>query len=203
METKKLSAAQIALLKKPLPKEAIKPHPTKNFLSTIKAIYVIERLNEVFGIGTWKQNSNVIEKDGKMIVVQSWLRIPEYGIEIEAFGGNDNADRGDAYKGACTDALTKMASALEIGMDVYKGLATHSQDNAPANGSTAKAPALQPNTNFTGEKKELVPGMPAWKKAVDHIANGHPWEKIENSYFISNGNKIAIESEAKAVKKVA
>lgn len=80
---------------------------------------------------------------------------------------------------------------------------THSEqvDGRRANGSTS--PALQPNTNFTGEKKELVPGMPAWKKAVDHIAAGLPWEKIENSYFISNGNKIAIESEAKAVKKVA
>ena len=28
----------------------------------------------------------------------------------------------DAYKGACTDALSKCASYLGIGMDVYKGL---------------------------------------------------------------------------------
>jgi len=42
-------------------------------------------------------------------------------IYIENFGGNDNADLGDAYKGACTDALTKIGSYLEIGMDVFKG----------------------------------------------------------------------------------
>ena len=39
-------------------------------------------------------------------------------IAIEQFGGNDNPDRGDAYKGACTDALSKCASYLGIGMDV-------------------------------------------------------------------------------------
>ena len=32
-------------LRKPLPKEAIKPHPTKAYLSTINPAYVIDRLN--------------------------------------------------------------------------------------------------------------------------------------------------------------
>lgn len=121
---KELSNEQITLLRKPLPKEAIGEHPTKSFLSTIKAIYVVERLNEVFGIGKWVQTSEMIENSTKMVVVKSKLSIPEYGIELESYGGNDNADRGDAFKGASTDALTKMCSYLEIGMDVFKGLAT-------------------------------------------------------------------------------
>jgi len=36
----KLSPEQIALIKKPLPAEAISKHPTKTYLSSIKAIYV-------------------------------------------------------------------------------------------------------------------------------------------------------------------
>jgi len=35
-------------IKKPLPAEAVTQHPTKTYLSSIKAIYVLERLNEVF-----------------------------------------------------------------------------------------------------------------------------------------------------------
>lgn len=109
-------------LKKPLPAAAIAPHPTKPYLSTIKAIYVVERLNDVFGIGRWFIENKIIESKEKMIVVESVLTIPEYTTRIPSFGGNDNSDRGDAYKGACTDALTKIASYLYIGMDVYKGL---------------------------------------------------------------------------------
>ncbi len=35
-------------LKEPLPQEAVTQHPTKTYLSSIKAIYVTERFNEVF-----------------------------------------------------------------------------------------------------------------------------------------------------------
>lgn len=129
MEKKKLTPEQIELLKKPLPAEAVKPHPTKTFLSSIKAIYVVERLNDVFGIGCWKLASQVIDASTPMIVIKAVLSIPEYDIELESFGGNDNGgensknhDLGDAYKGATTDALTKICSYLGIGMDVYKGL---------------------------------------------------------------------------------
>ncbi len=120
---KELTPAQIDLLKSPLPPEAVKPHPTKNYLSSIKAIYVVERLNEVFGLGGWFATNEVVKEEGKMIVVKSTFNAPEYGIMIpDIFGGNDNPDLGDAYKGACTDALTKIGSYLYIGMDVYKGL---------------------------------------------------------------------------------
>lgn len=123
MVTKTLTADQLLQLKKPLPPEAVKPHPTKTYLSSIKAIYVVERLNDVFGLAGWDVTNEVVKDDGKMIVVKSCFHAPEYGIKIsDIFGGNDNADLGDAYKGACTDALTKIGSYLYIGMDVYKGL---------------------------------------------------------------------------------
>ena len=107
-------------LKIPLPPEAISQHPTKPYLSTIKVIYIVERLNEVFGLGGWKVENEVITKEGKMVVVKA--KFTSGDIYVEAFGGNDNSDLGDAYKGACTDALSKIASYLYVGMDVYKGL---------------------------------------------------------------------------------
>lgn len=127
-----ITPEQTAKLRAPLPPEAITQHPTKTFLSSIKAIYVTERLNEVFGIGSW---TTKVEKVGEykgekadkkgnfpiMIVTKTTLEIPDYGIYYESYGGNDNADLGDAYKGATTDAISKIGSYMEIGIDVYKG----------------------------------------------------------------------------------
>ena len=128
-------------LRMPLPVGAVTKHPTKTFLSSIKAIYVTERLNEVFGTGAWQIKVNHITTTEKsMVVVKVEFSIPEYGIYFECYGGNDNGgensknfDLGDAYKGATTDALTKIGSYLEIGIDVFKGL-----------GNTAPAPQQQP-----------------------------------------------------------
>ena len=128
-------------LRMPLPVGAVTKHPTKTFLSSIKAIYVTERLNDVFGVGSWQIKVNhVTTTDKSMVVVKVEFSIPEYGIYFECYGGNDNGgensrnfDLGDAYKGATTDALTKIGSYLEIGIDVFKGL-----------GNTAPAPQLHP-----------------------------------------------------------
>lgn len=121
METKRISEMQRAQLCQPLPAEAVTPHPTKTYLSSIKAIYVTERLNEVFGTGAWRVEVEKVDQNAKMIVVKVKFSIPEYGIEYECYGGNDNADLGDAYKGATTDALTKIGSWLGIGGEVFKG----------------------------------------------------------------------------------
>lgn len=111
----------IQKLKAPLPAEAVSPNSDKPGLSSIKVIFVVERLNEVFGLNGWKVVNEVVES-GQMVVVKATLGVPKYGITVEQFGGNNNFDRGDAYKGACTDALSKCASYLGVGMDVYKGL---------------------------------------------------------------------------------
>ncbi len=130
----KITAEMREKLRQPLPAEAISQHPTKTFLSSIKAIYVIERLNDVFGVGAWRTKVDFVsESDGKarkdgtipiMVVVKLTFEIPDYGVYYECYGGNDNEDRGDAYKGATTDAITKVGSFLEIGIDVFKGKST-------------------------------------------------------------------------------
>lgn len=133
----KLTKEQIELLRSPLPPEAVQKHPTKTYLSTIKAPYVIERFNDVFGEYGWKiADEKITEKvvktkDGEaiMVVLKVYFKAEEYGIERWSYGGNDNPDLGDAYKGAVTDALTKIGMTIGVGMDVYKGLAT--PQNAP------------------------------------------------------------------------
>ena len=60
-------------LRKPFPKEAISQHPTKTFLSTIKAIYVTERLNDVFGIGGWTLDHEVVSDTEDYVTVKGRL----------------------------------------------------------------------------------------------------------------------------------
>lgn len=109
------------ILNRPLPKEAVKPHPSKTYLSVIHPMYVIDVLNEAFGVGVWQFETQPINFVGKFAVVKGTLRVPSLDILIEQYGGNDNIDVGDAYKGAATDALTKCASYLGVGAMIYKG----------------------------------------------------------------------------------
>ena len=123
-----LTQEQKDLIAKPLPAEAITQHPTKTYLSSIKAIYVTERMNEVFWIGWWTIKVKSQERtDSWMVVVHVTYEVPEYWIYYECFGWNDNwwensknFDLWDAYKWATTDALTKIGSWIGIWADQYK-----------------------------------------------------------------------------------
>jgi hypothetical protein len=169
MEKKQITAEMKQALNRALPAEAIKPHPTKNYLSTINAIYVSERLNEVFGVGEWQTKVEYVnEKANKttMVVVKLTLDIPAYGIHYECFGGNDNADFGDAYKGATTDALTKIGSWLGIGAHVWK--------NDPTGNKTAAKPAPQP------KPQQQITQQQAAKIAWDYLESN---DKALNYYL--------------------
>lgn len=119
------------LLTQPLPAWAVKKHPTKTNMSAIHPMAVIDRLNEVFGVGGWHWETEYIQcnpwvqktKNGErnmyMSAVKGRLTIGD--IIIEQFGGSSNDDMGDALKGGSTDALTKCASYLGIGASIYKG----------------------------------------------------------------------------------
>jgi hypothetical protein len=175
METKKLTEEIMALLKKPLPPEAIKPHPTKSYLSTIKAIYVVERMNDCFGIGGWLINNEVVLKEDKWVVVKSTLKIPEFGIIIpDIFGGNDNADLGDAYKGACTDALTKIGSYLGIGMDVFKGLSEKSEPERKT------------------KREQLTPGHSKWNEAIKFLQGTGTITEILKKYDMTKEDQTKL-----------
>jgi hypothetical protein len=78
-----------------------------------------------------------------MVVTQTTFDVPEYGIHYECYGGNDNDDLGDAYKGSTTDAITKIGSFLGIGADVWK-------DKNKPNSNTL--PQQQPQTAAKPQK---------------------------------------------------
>ena len=148
-ELQTLNSEQLRQLSLPLPAEAVTPHPTKKFLSSIKSIYVTERLNEVFGVGRWRIETDVVEKQERMVVVKLKFTIPDYGIYYECYGGNDNPDLGDAYKGATTDAITKVASWLGIGADVFKGKYTNGKFQVAAQNTKPAQPATPDPISFT------------------------------------------------------
>lgn len=108
-------------LSKELPKEALQPIPGKPYLTSIKGIYVTERFNEVFGVGGWRVKVEFVERKDESVVVKVIFEVPDKGIYYECYGGNNNKDLGDAYKGATTDALTKIGSYLGVGLEVFKG----------------------------------------------------------------------------------
>jgi hypothetical protein len=179
METLTLTQAQIDLLNRPLPAEAVTPHPTKKFLSSIKSIYVTERLNDVFGVGRWRIKSEVVENHDKMVVVKAIFTVPSYGIEYECYGGNDNADRGDAYKGATTDALTKIGSWLGIGADVFKGL--HDKTAKPT--TTAQQP--KPRKAVTAielDNEKTCNALLSWAYAAK---NAHPDQSFNAGEYLA------------------
>lgn len=108
-------------LSKELPLEALQPIPGKPYLTSIKGIYVTERFNEVFGVGGWRVKVEFVERKEDAVVVKVIFEVTEKNIYYECYGGNNNKDLGDAYKGATTDALTKIGSYLGVGLEVFKG----------------------------------------------------------------------------------
>lgn len=128
-----LNTEKVNALQEPLPSWAIKKHPTKSNLSVIHPMAVIDRLNDVFGVGRWNFMTEYIAcnpfvqktkngpRDVYMSAVKGVLVVDEFDIHIEQFGGSTNDDMGDALKGGATDALTKCASYLGVGASIYKG----------------------------------------------------------------------------------
>ena len=195
--SKTLTLEQLNLLKSPLAQEAITQHPTKTYLSSIKAIYVTERLNDVFGVGAWQIKTNHITTAEKgMVVVKVEFSVPDYGIYYESFGGNDNGgensknfDLGDAYKGATTDAITKIGSYLGIGIDVFKGKSKHTTSTQAYNNPSTQSEelpwlnVLDKDKNFTRE----------WNRVIAKKQSGEPIEVKELRKFY----KISKDVEGK------
>ena len=119
-------------LREPFPKEAHGTVASKTYLTSIKAMYVIERLNDVFGIGRWTYESEVIKEQSEQVLIRGQLMILDYDCFIPAqFGSHKITGKGvelaDGYKSAITDGITKSASYIEIGIDVFKGNVTTPQ----------------------------------------------------------------------------
>jgi len=127
----------------------------------------------VFGIGQWQtRTENILVNDNGTVVNKVVFTVPEYNIYYECFGGNDNGgsgskgfDLGDAFKGATTDALNKIASYLGIGIDVYRGKQSHATNNYS---KPAPAP-MQPSKSFDDSAERKAKALGALKVA-DKVA---------------------------------
>ena len=140
MEIKKITNEMRQALRQPLPTNALKAITTKPHLSSINPIYVVERLNDVFGVGSFNLKSELCapisseqktSAKGRLYteftsLIKVTLTIQEYGIHLECIAGSTNEDEGDAAKGGISDCINKIASWLEIGIDIYKGNQLHS-----------------------------------------------------------------------------
>jgi len=140
----KISDEMRIKLREPFPEKAYTKHPTKTFLTTIKAMYVVERLNDVFGIGRWSVDTEIIERTPDYVTVKGVFKSLDYSVIVSPqFGGHTttgvNVEIADGYKSAVTDCISKIASHLEIGIDVFKG------DINPPSDKKGKGPS---QTNF-------------------------------------------------------
>lgn len=109
---------------KPFQDEAYSVDSSRGFnLTSIKAQYVVERLNDTVGVDGWTIRPEFMEKGegvlcNLMLIVDNGVR----GIARQATGFSAiKKNVGDAYKGAQTDALCKAASMFGIGNEVFKG----------------------------------------------------------------------------------
>jgi hypothetical protein len=203
MEKKQITEGMKQALGRPLPATALKPHPKLAGKSAINAIYVSERLNEVFGIGEWTtaveftakntyiQHTKNGDKEKNMVVVKLTLEVPAYGIHYECYGGNDNDDYGDAYKGATTDALTKIGSWMGIGAHVWKDDPTGAKTATPQ-----PAPAPQPTLTKEQMEKIVIDYLYSNEKAENHYLNKY---QVKDMLEL---NLIEIYHELKSYKKI-
>lgn len=121
-------------LKEPIDQKYLKQHPSKRYLTVINPMAVIERLNDVIGVGSWhwviEAVSPPTKEDGRYTATAKG-RLTIGSCIIEQFGGSTNDDAGDALKGAATDALTKCASYLGIGFEIYSGQSDRDMQSDP------------------------------------------------------------------------
>jgi hypothetical protein len=202
-----LTQDQIQALRSPFPPEALSADISRGFeLTSIKAAYVIERLNEVFGacgIG-WRYAHSPFEElqaeNGRVEIVTEVAFQYRFKATNECVGcdpvvwdagradwayrnghsnhdwsepifasggklvGKGSAPLTDARKSAVTDGLTKAASMIGVGHDVFKGLVRvgGGHTRKPTEQTRTKKPAPA-STGANGGNGHKVDATAFWK----------------------------------------
>lgn len=118
-------------LTKPFPPEAYKQVSYGRTFTSIDAYHIIERLTEVFGLmgqdGWMLMNIRYEMLDDSVACIGDLVAL-KYGIHVSAVGDGvvmmDKKGRkniAEAYKKAQTNLISKAASYLGVGLDVYQG----------------------------------------------------------------------------------
>jgi len=148
-------------LSAPFPKEAMQKDSSRGFdLTSIKAQYVRERLNEVMGVDGWETKSHVVSQDDKGVAValEMTLHFPKgRSVTRSAYGGcvikAKGQTYGDRYKSAETDALSKAASNFGVGNDVFKGLVNAKTLTLTGSSSSSSSSSPKPPTKSASASK--------------------------------------------------
>lgn len=156
-------------LSAPFPKEAMTSDSSRGFaLTSIKAQYVRERLNEVLGVNGWSSNTEVVDRTDEGVAVKLVLTAHIDGKDVSrsSFGGaskkNKGQTYGDLFKSAETDALSKAASNFGVGNDVFKGLVDPKTLSTKSSGSSA--PAKKTSSAVPEEKKKAPAKKTGFRK---------------------------------------
>lgn len=218
-----LNQEQIEALKAPFPEEALSSDTSRGFeLTSIKAAYVIERLNEVFGpcgIG-WRYVHSPFQEletgNGRVKIVtevafqyrfqatndcagcdpvgwdahsNGWAfrnhcSNHDWCEPIFTCGGKSVGKGGavftDARKSAVTDGLTKAASMIGVGHEVFKGLVRVGGGNGKKKPTDngADATAFWELYNSRGKEAEVslevakeLAGRGDWGNAITQLHN--------------------------------
>jgi len=191
-----------ARLSEPLPSDALTPIPGTEF-TAIKDAYVKERLNTVLGPDGWDVSAPKIisleplkDIEGHISTgakgLSIWSATVSLAVTIKAFkkkyhgfGGNQNEDKGDALKGAATDAFGKAISDL-IGIEVYKGLVD--PQNLPQTAQYSAPDAVGISTARNGKY--------LWHSGVIT----EKLEGLEKIWFLCNGMLCYVEDKRELVK---
>jgi len=184
-------------LREPFPGEAYQVHSSKSFLTTIKAMYIIERLNDVFGLGRWNLEHEIAKENDGYILMKGQLKLLDYpDIIVPAqYGGHKTGGTGtemaDGYKSAITDCITKSASYLEIGIDVFKGLIKPPK-------STDKKPQGFTDLPWLNQKTD------EWDMAINELADGKTSiNKLKGKYRFTKHNEKELEIQSVKPKQSA
>jgi len=189
-QKKKITDEMRKQLRAPFPVEALSAVASKSYLTSIKAMFVVERLNDVFGVGRWHLEHIAIKEQDDQILIKGSLQILDYDVIVsDQYGSHKITGKGvelaDGYKSAITDCLTKCASHLEIGIDVFKGL--------------QKSNNTVSNTDIN--KKEELPVVWMTPKQFETFLNSDKatLTKVIASYsnFVKDGKKYCMKKDYK------
>lgn len=130
---------KVSSLLKEFPRESLSQYPSYDGfkLTSVKAQYIVERMNEVWGYGQWQYeilSTEIIQDEA----VSKVKLIPPVGKPFTQYGGGRIKNKNgyhiaDGYKASVTDALTKCASYYGIANEVFKGNCSYLHNDKPTN----------------------------------------------------------------------
>jgi len=157
----------------PFGKEALSKDLSRgpnNAMTSIKAHYMVERLNTALGVDNWETRYQFTSDgdrgvvcfceltaiiDGKKITKSSVGACP---YVTKSKSGDKPKILGDVYKSAMTDSLGKAASHFGVGNDVFKGLVSANTLNSSAgsNSSYSKPVTQSAKPSFRKPTKSVT-----------------------------------------------